>query len=302
MPGRQTRELIELTPQPSVAAALLAGVEHGPIDLERLIRLIEADPALTVRVLRHANSIQHGAPRRVASVPHAMSLLGSQTVTSLVMAAAVASLDAVGPTGPPGHWRHRLVTAVCAGAIASELSVPPAEAHAAGLLHDVGTLLLFQQSPDRLAECQREGPMARVLSAEINAFGVSHTMIGASTLEHWCFPAALIEAVACHHGADEPHHQVGRIVRVAEVIALSMQADPNHHTEIEPESAMAMVRLSHGRLPSIKRRVEARLHDIARLLSVRPVPAADPDTSADPNAAADLGTGTSVDGPGGEPS
>ena len=169
MAGRQTTELIELHPQPSVCAALLGGITGpgttgpgttgpgttGPgttglgnsgslgINVDRLTRLVEIDPALMIRVLRHANSIQHGAPRRVASLPHALSLLGTDTVSSLAMAAAAGAMDAIGSPGPPGHWRHSLVTAACAGAIATELSISPAEAHTAGLLHDFGSLLLF---------------------------------------------------------------------------------------------------------------------------------------------------------------
>jgi putative nucleotidyltransferase with HDIG domain len=212
--------------------------------------------------------VHYGAPRRVSSISHATALLGTESLRALAVSAACAMLDEVSQDGPAGFWRHGLLTAAAASVIARHVGGSPADAFSAGLLHDLGAVLLH--SSDRVAfnAAQRAGSRTSdVLAAEIDAFGASHTMVGAEALDAWCFPAHFVEAVAMHHGADDPQHLLGRIVRAAEAVASSLQPELGHVLDVPVERALSLVRLTPSHLPSIVDQMKQRLSSTADLLA-----------------------------------
>jgi putative nucleotidyltransferase with HDIG domain len=264
--GRYSLELVELTPQRWAAERVLAVLDEPDLDPGRLADVIEADLALSARLLRFANSITHGAPRRVSSVHHALSLLGVETARALAVSTACTLLDQVADSGPPGFLRHSVLTACTAAELAGHLGTDEASAFSAGLLHDVGAVLLHRRDPQAFAATQTGDDMTAILGAEIAAFGRSHTMVGAEALEAWCFPAAFIEAVALHHGADEPHHLLGRIVRSAETIACRLEPGAGHVPTRSMGEAFAELRIGAGVGERLLGRIGNRLASTVRRL------------------------------------
>ena len=159
--------------------------------------LIERDQVLTAQLLRLANSAFYGLSGRVGSVLQALTVLGTIVSRSLVCCTAALDRHAL-----PGLWEHSMGTAAAAGAIARQLRLPePQEISAAGLLHDLGKVVLFRQAPEAFAavEGRARARGCRFLEAEHALLGTDHAEIAGWLLPRWRLPPRMVDAVAWHH-------------------------------------------------------------------------------------------------------
>ena len=188
---------------PATFAALQRALADPNSDSCKVAAIIQKDPAVSAKVLQVCNSAFFRLPRRVAGIQQAVSYLGMSTVRSMVLSAELfkpaktlcAALDLA------QLQRHALSVAAIARSLAAE--TPWADdAFLAGLLHDVGLLLLgryFEEEMQRALEATRSGmPLAE---AELKFVGVEHGTAGAYLLGLWGIPFEIVEAVAYH---DEP--------------------------------------------------------------------------------------------------
>ena len=190
-------------------------------------RVVETDPALAVRVMRLANSPYYGAPRRVSSTRHAIVMLGFDTVRGLAVSAACSLLDGRAELGPDGFWRHAITTA-CRGVgdRRARSACRPATRSRPDCCTTSARCLLHRRDPGAFADAMASPSMSDQVAAEFAGFGVTHADEGAAALDAWGFPAPFVEAVAFHqHGVEEPQHALGRVLRVAEALALEHVAD-----------------------------------------------------------------------------
>lgn len=192
---------------PSMPGAFIAAVDvlsRDDVPAAACIEAIERDQALTVRMLRLANSSFYGAPGQVSRVGDAVQMLGLRTVASTLAAISLrAMLGALRCEGFSfeTYWRHSLCTAISARELARLVSLDAGQAFLLGLLHDVGKLILAMTSPaleaQALQRCRREG--VSLHEAEREVFGVSHAEVGAAVARQWDFPARIADAIAGHH-------------------------------------------------------------------------------------------------------
>ena len=166
---------------------------------------IQKDPDLTARLLRLANSAFYGFATRVGTVAEAVSLIGVQQVQELIAASSVLdSFDGVPDelVNMDSFWRHSLAVGIAARLIAFERRLPnPDKFFVAGLLHDVGRLVLLQQAPksaQRIFELYQSGGIL-LSDAETQVLGFDHQQIGGMLLQHWRYPTLLIHAISNHH-------------------------------------------------------------------------------------------------------
>jgi len=179
----------------------LAEPEASIVDV---VRIVEQDVAISAKILQLVNSAFFGLPREVSSVRTAVGFLGIDTLQNLVLSAGVFTIfDQLARL--PGFsceelQAHSQLTAKIAGQI-------PASAHVrgvavvAGLLHDVGKLVLATRAPAHftraLEGAEAEGRPLYVVETEL--MGVSHAEVGAYLLGIWGLPSPVVEAVAHHH-------------------------------------------------------------------------------------------------------
>ncbi len=189
-----------LPPMPSTFAALQRALADPNVDSIRVAAIIQKDPSISAKVLQVCNSAFFRLPRRVASIPQAVSYLGLSTVRSMVLMAELFKPDKRLSAGVDLEQlqRHALNIAAIARIIAADH--PWAEdAFLAGLLHDVGFLLLARQDRDgmrRALEAASAGmPLAQ---AEQQHIGISHGVAGAYLLGLWGLPYEIVETVAHH--------------------------------------------------------------------------------------------------------
>jgi putative nucleotidyltransferase with HDIG domain len=223
---------------PSLSSAvmeLLSSLNQDDIDNEVLATKIGQDPALTARTLKLANSSFYGMSFKSKTLREAVSVLGSRTVRRLATSAAMVdtfSSDIRCGFDVKTLWQHAIAVALCAGELAAAASVNPDMAYVAGLLHDVGRLVLATQCPAdyALAMAYRAEHDCSVLQAERHQFGTDHAAVGEALIQHWRLPEELQQAIANHHTAQETEKQMlPLIVLAADAMAhaLDLVSDPN---------------------------------------------------------------------------
>ncbi len=234
---RLLQALRALPPLPQAALEALAALRDERSGNDHCAELIARDQALSARTLRLANSAFYGVPGRVAAIRDAVHLLGRRTLASLVTVATVsAQFPAEAAAARPllGFWRHALASALAARELARALRLDAETAFTAGLLHDIGRLLLATVAPAELAQAdalarQRDEPLH---GFEVALLGHDHVAVGALVARHWQFPAEVVDAIAGHHAPPVPADgaaTLADVVHLADCVAhaLDLASDPD---------------------------------------------------------------------------
>ncbi|MDI6726438.1 MAG: HDOD domain-containing protein [Smithellaceae bacterium] len=184
---------------PGTLKMVSAIIEKPRVTLEEIGRFVSNDPALTTRVLKMVNSAAFGFRGRISSVPHAIMLLGINVVKGLLLGISVFEIM---EKVMKGLWKHSLGCAVAARAIAEKKGLnDQEEIYAAGLLHDLGKvllILLFQQQYEA-AMNEVTAKNITIAEAETQFFSDTHPAVGMWLAEKWHFPGNLVEVIAFHH-------------------------------------------------------------------------------------------------------
>ncbi len=195
---------------PTVYSQLMDAVQSDDFTLEQVGEIIEQDMAMTVKILQLVNSAAFGLGRQVNSPSQAASMLGLETIKSLTLTAGIFqqydghqagdfSLDAL--------MSHSINVAECARRIgrAENLDTDTInEIYTAGMLHDIGKLILATSDPDGYRQVIREMAEDRTPAWQVErrVFGADHSAVGGYLLNLWGLPQSTIEVVALHHTPD----------------------------------------------------------------------------------------------------
>lgn len=225
MPHGARRALVlssihDLPPLNQVARHLIGMLGNDRTSALDLDHVIRNDQALTARVLKHANGSMYGKSRRIASLAEAVVLMGENQLQELVLGVSV--VESLGQVLLPGFedvaWDHSIDCAAAARALARlDRKVDPEVAFVAGLLHDIGLLVMARAAPLEMAEVLARGP-DDPLAAERRHLGVNHAQVGQRLLEMWNLPLVLAEAVRLHHA---PHRKYALVNPLVNVVALA---------------------------------------------------------------------------------
>ncbi len=146
-PNELVQSAMRLASLPSIYLRLTEVTTDGRSTSTDVARVIQEDPSLSARLLRLVNSAFYGFPSRVDTITQAINLVGTNQVMELALASSVLRAFEGIPrdrVDMDGFWRHSIGTAIAARAIALRRRVASAERYfVAGLLHDVGRLVLF---------------------------------------------------------------------------------------------------------------------------------------------------------------
>ena len=190
------------------ALQLIRSVDDEAITAGELSRLISTDPALAAHLLRIVNSPYYGLSRRIGTVSDALVVLGLNLVRRTVTAAVLERpLFAyfTDTEAARAFWRHELLCAALARHLAIRQGFGGEFAYMAGLLHDVGRLVMIVRHPDASESLLRQhGGDDETLREERARFGFDHAELGAALLELWGLPGGMIQAAHQHVDAVEP--------------------------------------------------------------------------------------------------
>lgn len=204
---------------PTVVMDLLDSLDQEDVDIDTLARKIALDQALTAKTLRLANSSFYGRANTVNTMAEAIGILGFRTVRSVVTTAglmqSMSGEDAALDLQP--FWQHAIAVAVCARELAPYAQVNPDHAYTAGLLHDIGRLVLVTQLNTHHAQVAAHRALHHCsgLSAERAVLGLDHAAIGQALTQHWKFPVHLQRAVGLHHDSEVPDGETLTVVVMA---------------------------------------------------------------------------------------
>jgi putative nucleotidyltransferase with HDIG domain len=184
---------------PSVLKRLSGVIEKPRITIVEISAFISNDPALTTKVLKMVNSAIYGFPGRIASVSHATMLLGLNVIKGLLLGVSVFELM---QKTMSGLYEHSLACAIASRVIAQKKGLKePEEVSVAGLLHDIGKVILTLEFSKEYQAAMTEAQEKKIsiFEAEKNQFNATHADVGSWLAEKWRFPRSLIEVIECHH-------------------------------------------------------------------------------------------------------
>lgn len=236
-PSTQREKILEgigkLPPFSPVLTKLLASLAKDDIMVSEVADWIEKDTVLTGNVIRMVNSAAYGRMGTVSSVRRAITILGTNRLRNIVLGLSVCNM--MGQLKLPAGWStkqfnlHAVAVANMTDLIVQNMTVEYAEGgFVAGLLHDVGKLLLAVCSPEEygkmIAEAKRED--RTLYEVEIEHFGFSHAELSHSVLENWKLPTPVQVAVRFHHNPDADASAPGLIAlsRALQVADLTVNA------------------------------------------------------------------------------
>ena len=268
------KNLEDLPSLPAVVMELLTAIDQDDVDISVLAKKVSHDSALTAKTLRLANSSLYGLQVKVTTIQQAITFLGFQTTRNLITAAAVTGCFAEGQcTGfdDKAFWRHSIASAACCKVIARRVRFNQDYAFTAGLLHDIGRLVLVSTYPTQYAAAMayRELNDSFVQEAEQAVLGVDHVQAGVALAEHWNFSDTMKMAIAHHHDPDAPGAGLlASIVHVANAIvhALDVARDDDDLVPAVSSAAWTALGLNEATWLHIFRETELQFEEITLIL------------------------------------
>ncbi len=189
------------------SAQLLALLYDPETDVDEVLRCLNSEPALAARVLKVANSPFYRQTGQVGTVERAVQVLGLAAIRGIAAAGCMdrMAMPNVGKALDPQRFRrHSTAAAAAAQALSQRCGAGvDAEAFMAGLLHDIGLVLLARLRPQALAAVAAQPAISAALSLrdEAEQIGASHTACGEILAEVWGLPGWLATALGTHHSA-----------------------------------------------------------------------------------------------------
>ena len=202
--------LTSLPSLPSLFREIIKELDSPHVSVQKLGELISQDVAMTAKILQLVNSAFFGLPRRVSSPVEAAVLLGTDTIKALVLSVGIFSQYRGVEFAIDELVRHSMAVGTGARRIAEAQRVSQEccdNSFMAGLLHDIGKLVLVQSFPEQYREITKIAEQAKIplWQLEMEVLGASHADVGAYLLGIWGLTDSIVEAVAYHHA---PHQCV----------------------------------------------------------------------------------------------
>ncbi len=206
---QKIQNIIQLVPFPAVAMEVVRLVDNPKTSAAKLGEVISQDQALAAKVLKVANSPFYGFPKQISTINFAIVVLGFETLKEIVLSVSLASslaskLDK--DFDLEKFWRHSLLVGLMTKHLAKDLNYRVSgEAFIAGLLHDIGILVVAQYFKKEFQQIIQIGKRGEFSFEQIERRFLdnsTHYEIGSLLAEKWNFPDQLVEAIAFHH---QPH-------------------------------------------------------------------------------------------------
>jgi len=239
--------LEKLPPMPEMAVKILRLSADPNAHVKELVEVIELDPSLASQIMRYASSPFFAYQGKIDSVHTAITrVLGYNTVMNLALGATAArpfKIPRNVPLGLDAHWRHAVYSAALVQALSSavsdELRPPAGLAYLAGLLHNIGHLLLghlFKQEFLILNKFITHNPDKSIIFVERQVIGTDHNSIGAWLMDSWRLPEEITVAVKEHHNEQYQgaHSVYSQLVMLADRLLRAHGIGDTPNTDLPP--------------------------------------------------------------------
>jgi putative nucleotidyltransferase with HDIG domain len=270
----------ELASLPQTLSEVLRVTRDERSSASDLSNVIMRDPALTARLLRIVNSAYYGLGRQIGSISQAVMTIGMRQVTALALSSSVYGMtdNWKSTFDRRVFWRHSLEVAIGGRMIAEQMGLRNLEEPwVAGLLHDIGILILERSYPKEFARvwaiAQREQALEDL---EITQWNTDHARVGQFLLQQWNLPESICAAVRYHHttfmpNETDPDRNLAQIVCLAHLISRTAIGKMTTISEGEVENKQIIAaNLGIGReaLLEIEKKVLSRTISEAQYLEI----------------------------------
>ena len=260
---------------PEVLLKILDLCDETTTPLDEIAVLIGYDPALSFKVMQLANSSYFRGQTKFTGISYAVDYLGLKSVKNICLTTSIHQvferkrLKKVSQFSICNFWYHSLLSAILAKRIAKKTGYQNIEeAYLAGLIHDIGRLVLVTAFPREheaiLLETENK---QNVLWAEEQLLGITHTGAGAWLVENWQVDSLLVDAIKYHH---ESVSQVCEAFPLVKVVYLSnLLSDAMQNNDLIEEAGKHLFRLNRADLDTILGGAIADVNTIAESLGVQ---------------------------------
>jgi HD-like signal output (HDOD) protein len=221
----------EIPTLPSIATAIMEKTLDSKVSAKQIAEMVERDQALSIKVLKVANSPFYRRIKEISTIRGAVMLLGFNVLKSIVLSISVINMFSDKNKRALDFykfWQHSIACAVCAKNIALKVSPSASEdAFVAGLLHDLGKvvadqLLCKKGEYNEILEIMNRAN-SDIIEVETSIMGVDHATLGRFLMEKWNLPALLYKTVGAHHSIgditdDEEARKLSAIIHVADIV------------------------------------------------------------------------------------
>jgi putative nucleotidyltransferase with HDIG domain len=239
---------------PTIVIKVNKMLEDYDTTIKKLSTIIEKDQAMVTKILKLVNSTFYGFRSKITSINHAVIILGFNTIRNAIVSVSLVKAFSgerrLEGFDIPDFWRHSIAVAVTSRYLSeqSRLDVPD-DCFLAGLLHDIGKVILSQYFPELFEQVWRsiaEDGLS-FYEAEEALLPVNHAQIGGYLAKRWRFPASLIDSITYHHTIRKslPNLNQLLIVHTADSIVNNYKADsgiPPDFSSVNPKAKEALSR------------------------------------------------------------
>jgi len=196
----------DLPAMPHVANLAMQRLSDPEVSAGELHEIISRDQALAARLLRIANSSCYSRRREIKTINEAVVIIGFNTIKSIVISCAMHDFFKSFGLAEKYIWEHSLGNALICRTIAKKIKYPKMEeAFLAGLLHDVGKVVLYIKLPQKMLLIFQEvyqNPQLSFGALEKKLLGFTHAQVGGLVARKWNFAVDIVEAIGYHHHPD----------------------------------------------------------------------------------------------------
>ncbi len=197
---------VDLPPVPAVALKIIQIANDPNTSAKELTRVIQSDQNLTSTVLRISNSAFFGRGKKIETLSMAVVFLGFSAIKNIAIAASTKSIRRRFDLTEKLLWEHSVGVALLSNQLAKKAGFnKPEEAFIAGLLHDIGKIVLYNSKPDEYREVMKQFYNKKIpfMETEKEIFGFTHTDVSVFLVEKWQLPFTLATAINYHHNVEE---------------------------------------------------------------------------------------------------
>ncbi len=247
-----------------------------------IARAVSQDPSFTLRLLRVANSALYRFPSAVDTVAKAVSIIGTAQVRNLALSMSVASSFEGLPNdlvSMANFWKHSLYCALVARHLAKRMGrCDPDAMFTAGLLHDIGELIIFNRRPEQakqaLTAVLDSAEEISVHQAEQQTMGFDHSEVGGELAREWRLPPLLEECIAHHHdvAASRHYRRETALIHLANILAIMAELDTLDPLDVPPVDPLAweLTGLTQDCVEPAVREAQAGIVEVERLFTGKP--------------------------------
>ncbi len=226
------KRLKDLPTLPTILVECNKLLEDPNVSANQLAKAIKTDQAVSSKVLKLVNSAFYGLSGKVGTISQGIVVLGFNTVRNIILSLSVLDLlpkDAdLGEFEISDLWKHSLGCAVISRVFAQKVGIKdPEEAFVAGLLHDIGKIIIAKLFQEELVTILKTTHQEKklFLDVERDVLGTAHDQIGGMLAKNWQLPSTLSESISFHHNGEKTmkHAKLVYTIRLADIVTRGLQ-------------------------------------------------------------------------------